>query len=71
MSNVSVSGARQRTVMSNVSVSGARQRTVMSKKLGLTQLAYFSCRVCDAVKISERKNQTYSVTHQPPIVTLA
>ena len=41
------------------------------KDLGLTQLAYFSCRVCDAVKISERKNQTYSVTHQPPIVTLA
>ncbi|HEY9803654.1 MAG TPA: hypothetical protein V6D25_25145 [Leptolyngbyaceae cyanobacterium] len=39
--------------------------------LGLTQLAYFSCRVCDAAKIFERSNETCSVTHQPPIVTLA
>ena len=35
------------------------------------QLVSFSCRVCDAMKISERKNQTYSVMHQPPIMTLA
>jgi hypothetical protein len=39
--------------------------------LGLTQLAYFLCRVCDATKVFERSNETYSVTHQPSIVTLA
>ncbi len=38
--------------------------------IGLTQLAYFSCRVCDAAKVFERSNETYSVTHQLSIVTL-
>ena len=37
--------------------------------LGLTQLAYFSCRVCDEPKKFERSNETCCVTHQPLIVT--
>ena len=37
--------------------------TMIVKGIELTQLAYFSCRVFDAVKISERNNQTYSITH--------
>jgi hypothetical protein len=38
--------------------------------LGLTQLAYFFCRVRDAASIFERSNKTFNVTHQPPTVTV-
>ncbi len=39
--------------------------------LGLTQLAYFFCRVRDAARIFERSHQAFNLTHQSPIVTIA